>query len=239
MAKKVILVAGMIGVGKSTVVKAIEQNIEKIKRELSDEVTIFLEHLDPIWRKNFYDDREKYTKGFEFNALNGRVGRHADAKKLPGYVFFDRGILEGAMTFAYNSYKQGYFRKRNYDAYKDEICDSFDDLKRQEAQSWLESLYVNLYVKDTQILKDRTDRRAGAENLEKIPFEYLKIMNEVRYPAFMEKIVKIYEEDFAVPAPEVLHIDASVDMNLDTNYLSRTVAAIIGKIKESEKQKDS
>lgn len=231
MAELVVLVAGNMCAGKSTIIDYIEKRKKEIASELSLPVRTYPEFLDPICRKNFYRDRKKHTREFEFSALIGRKSRHEEAKVFDGVAFFDRGMIEGAETFAWNSYREGYFWKKHHKAYLSELYDNLDELDRTEVKKWLESFIVYAEVKDTKILKARNDKRAAEQGVEKVPFEYLETMNR-RYEYFMDNLKSIYSGKYAVSTPQLLKINTSVDTKQDPNYLQEIVDMIIKKAQE-------
>ncbi len=231
MAELVVLVAGNMCAGKSTVIDSIEENTEKISKELDLPVRTYSEFLDPVSRNNFYLDRKKHTRAMEFGTLIGRKSRHEDIKMFQGVAFVDRGMIEGAETFAWNSYREGFFWKKHYDDYLEELYDNLDELDRTEARTWLESLIVYQEVQETSKLKERNDKRAKELGVEQVPYEYLDTMNR-RYDYFMDNLKSIYGTKYAVPTPQLLKIDASIDMKQNPDFLQETVGLIIKKTKE-------
>ena len=222
---------GSMGSGKSTLIEYIKDHQKELEIILGQPIVTFSEYLDPIWRNNFYRDRKLHTQGFEFNALNGRIGRHFEAREFPGIAFFDRGMIEGAETFALNSYEEGFFRREHFQRYKDQLYNALDDLDRTVAQTWLESVVIYLEVEDTKVLKERCDRRADEQRLEKIPLEYLHRMNTVRYPQLVNHLPKIYREKYQVPTPRILKINASIDVRDCPQYLAETIDLVLTEIK--------
>lgn len=232
MAKLVILIAGNICAGKSTLINYLQSNniLFKDCLESNEELRTINEFIDPESLKLFYKDRKKYTSIFEFSCLSGRIVRHSVAEQHKGIVLFDRGIIEGCETFAKNSYLEGYFSYNDYQEYLLKMRTAFDNLSRIEddQKKWLEQLIIYLKVDDTNILLDRNKKRATEGEI--IPKEYFDKLRNT-YDNFFLNIDKIYSE-FGLKAPEVLTIDASIDMSKDKDYLKKCADIIVSKVNE-------
>lgn len=96
MAKLVILIAGNICAGKSTLINYLQENKDLFSNVLDndEELRTINEFIDPESLKLFYKDRRKYSSIFEFSCLSGRIVRHSVAEHHNGIVLFDRGIIE-------------------------------------------------------------------------------------------------------------------------------------------------
>lgn len=231
MADLVVIVAGNICSGKSTITKYIRDHQAELEEELGMPLKIYAEFLDQIARGNFYEfDDQCHTANFEFSSLFGRIVRHHQAKKFDGVAVFDRGLIEGAEIFAKNSYESGRLRRNDYDFFLNRLSNALDDLDRANHQQWLERLVIHLEVRDTDVLVERNKMRAEIEGTEIVDPTYLHTLNE-RYAEFMQNVGKIYP-NYGVPAPEVLTIDASVNTQENPRYLNETVNTIISRMKE-------
>lgn len=232
MAKLVVLVTGNICAGKTTLVDYLENNKEMFSKFLAQDESLLVikEFIDPESLKLFYQNRRKNTYIFEFSCLVGRIVRHQLAKEHKGIVIFDRGIIEGAETFAKNSFNEGYLSHQDYTSYLNKMKDSFDDLSRieNEQKQWLEQLVVYLDVGNTKVLSQRSKKRKTEG--EEIPLEYLERINNY-YNEYINNANKIYSS-FGLFAPKVVKINASIDMCGNLDYLKNNAKLIIDEIEE-------
>jgi len=232
MAKFVLLVAGNMCAGKTTLVNYLQEHSELFAKCLSGNETLrtIKEFIDPESLKLFYSNRKKYTHMFEHSCLIGRIVRHNVCQQHNGIVVFDRGIIEGAETFAKNSYLEGYLSYNDYQDYLQRVKASFDDLSRikEDQKTWLEQLIIYLKVDDVNILVERNKKRATEGEV--VPKEYFEKLNK-NYNDFFTNINSIYS-NFGVTSPTVLTIDASKDVQEDKNYLENVTNQIIEKVQE-------
>ena len=237
MARFVVLIEGNICAGKTTLVKYIQEHKELFQEfiEPGEEVRTIVEFIDHSWLKLFYKDRKKYSSWFEKSCLIGRIGRHFVAKDHKGLVFFDRGILGGALTFCKNSFDEGFLRHDQWGEYLQMLRSGLDDLDRSQQDQWLEQLIVYLQVKDIDTLTRRSKIRSTEGEV--IPADYLQRINGL-YEDFISNVNSIYR-DYGLKAPEILNIDASVEFLNEDAYLKYIVDSIIqrirGKIKNAGK----
>jgi deoxyadenosine/deoxycytidine kinase len=229
MAKFVVLIEGNICAGKTTLIRYIQEH-QELFQEFVDEgeqVKTIVEFIDHSWLKLFYQDRRKYSSWFEKSCLIGRIGRHFVAKDHKGLVFFDRGMLGGALTFCKNSFDEGYLRYDQWTEYLQMLRSGLDDLDRSEQDKWLEQLIVYLQVKDidTLVRRSRTRNTEG----EVVPAEYLARINDL-YEDFIRNVDRIYR-DYGLRPPEILNIDASVEFLNEEAYLKYIVDSIIQRIR--------
>ncbi len=230
MAKAVILIAGNICAGKTTLLEHLGRNRHLFAPFLSDGESIetIPEFIDEESRQLFYRNRKKGTFWFELNCLAGRIVRYAKAKEHKGIVVFDRGMIEGMFTFARNSLQAGYLSHTQFQLCRRVLLDALDELGRnpEEQQQWLERLIVYLRVKNVKTFYERYNKR---EN-ERLSLEYLQQINE-RYEDFMENIERYYKRCKVAP-PDVLMIDASADMQEQPDYLDDCMRRIVCKMSE-------
>ncbi len=237
MADLVVLVMGNICAGKTTFVDYVKEHKNLVLSEIGLNVNVFPEFLDPVWREEFYEDRKDNTYGFELDCLSSRVARHRRAKRKNGLYLFDRGMIEGGEVFAFNSYREGFLKRREFLEYEERLYDALDELDRTKGNvgKWLERLIVYLEVKDHNVLVDRNIKRAKEQDVEVVPAEYLKRIND-RYSHIIDNIKEVYDDKYAVPVPEVLRIDASLDMNGNGNYHYDCLDQMLKKIKEMQEK---
>lgn len=237
MAKFVTLIAGNICAGKTNKVQHIEKHQDQFQQFLNENesLKIIPEFIDPIARKVFYRNRQENSALFEYSCLSGRLARHLYARgdhfdADNNLYFFDRGIIEGAETFARNSYEENFMTKSQFTQYTDIIKMGLDSLGKNRQHLWLEQLIVYLEVKDEKILQERYQHRAAGTKEEPIPLDYFKRINE-KYHHFFENINTIYEK-YGVNPPQVLRLDASINGNHNGNYHQQTINQIIQKMQE-------
>lgn len=108
--KKYIVVAGNIGVGKSTLVQLLCQRLG------------WDPFYEPVTENPYLADfyQEMHTWGFHSQVffLAHRLHIQHNVIKHPGSVIQDRSIYEDAEIFAQNLYHQGYLSQRDYDTYR-------------------------------------------------------------------------------------------------------------------------
>ncbi len=108
--KKYIVVAGNIGVGKSTLVQLLCQRMG----------------WDPFYEPvtenpylgDFYQDMSTWSFHSQVFFLAHRMQIQQAIIRHPGHVIQDRSIYEDAEIFALNLYLQGYLSQRDYETYR-------------------------------------------------------------------------------------------------------------------------
>ncbi len=231
MAKLVILIAGNICAGKTTLLNYLKENSNVFSKFLQEdeELKTVKEFIDPDSLELFYKDRKRYTSIFEFSCLMGRIVRYSLAEQQKGIVIFDRGIIEGAETFVKNSYNEECLSNKDYEDYINKMQTLFDDLLRNSDQKkWLEQIIVYLRVSDPEILQERQKKRATKG--ETIPIEYLKDLNNC-YENYFANIKSVYEK-YGLNYPKVIEIDASKDIKENENHLQECANRIIEAVGE-------
>lgn len=107
--KKFIVVAGNIGVGKSSLVTL-----------LCDQLG-WQPFFEPVAENPYLADFYQDMRGWSFQSqvffLTHRLRIHHQVIQTPGPVMQDRSIYEDAEIFAHNLYLQGYFQPRDYETY--------------------------------------------------------------------------------------------------------------------------
>jgi deoxyadenosine/deoxycytidine kinase len=107
--KKYIVVAGNIGVGKSTLVQLLCQRLG------------WQPYYEPVaqnpYLADFYQDMAAWSFQSQIFFLSHRLRIHLDLIHYSGSVMQDRSVYEDAEVFAQNLHLQGYFNQRDYDTY--------------------------------------------------------------------------------------------------------------------------
>jgi deoxyadenosine/deoxycytidine kinase len=107
--KKYIVVAGNIGVGKSTLVELLCQRLG------------WQPFYEPVaqnpYLADFYQDMAAWSFQSQVFFLSHRLHIHLDLIRASGSVMQDRSIYEDAEVFAQNLHLQGYLNQRDYDTY--------------------------------------------------------------------------------------------------------------------------
>lgn len=109
--EKFIAVAGNIGVGKSTLVE-----------QLSDEMgwTPFFEPVtENPYLADFYDDMQTWGFHSQVYFLMRRLRIHRQLMRMNGSVIQDRSVYEDAEIFAHNLYLQDAISERDYSTYRE------------------------------------------------------------------------------------------------------------------------
>lgn len=232
MARGVVLFAGPPCAGKTTILnRAAEEDVKaEIEKELGAKLDIHSEFLDPAWRKLFYGKhRERYAGGFEISNLIGRIGRYNLADEHEGFVWIDRGAIEGLEAFAMKTNQDGYMDDVQFGLFCQLLTHEFDRLGRYRAQGWLESLVVNIQADNETLLARNEKRSAEHPDIELIPPAYLCQINK-RYAWMANHLEEIYKKH-KVPVPERLDIPTE-DMNDGTGFLDKTIEKVLRKMKD-------
>ena len=225
MAKKIIIIAGNIGSGKSTLIRYISQK---------SSYECVYEFIDHSWRDLFYSNRKKYTGPFEMSCLMGRKARYLTAKGKNNIVFFDRSLLEGREIFVKNSFEEGFLSFEELEEYDKRLKKTLDDLGRtkDDAGNWMEALIVYLKA-DPRVCYERQKKRMnkpGESGGEIIPLEYFQRIHE-RYEKFVNNLDQIYKKWGLPGKPKLLTINASSHIPDNTTYLDKVYQKILDEIR--------
>lgn len=109
--KKFVVVAGNIGVGKSTLV-------EMLCLELGWEPFYEPEAENP-YLSDFYEDMNTWSFHSQVFFLARRLQAHHQLVEHPSSVIQDRSVYEDAEVFACNLHRQGHMSDRDYRTYTD------------------------------------------------------------------------------------------------------------------------
>ena len=105
-----VIIAGNIGVGKSTVTKMLAKRLGW---------QLYLEPVvDNPFLEDFYDDMERWAFHSQVMFLSQRLVQHIEIGNANTNVLQDRSIYEDADIFAHNLYDMGLFNEREYGAYQ-------------------------------------------------------------------------------------------------------------------------
>lgn len=110
MAKRLILVAGNIGVGKTSIT-------EKLGERLSWKTT-YESVADNPFLPDFYANMEKWSFHLQIFFLGHRAGQHHKAYGYNGSAILDRSIYEDFYIFTRALRQLGNMSERDYEAYK-------------------------------------------------------------------------------------------------------------------------
>ena len=109
--KKFIVVAGNIGVGKSTLVELLADRLD------------WQPFYEPVGENPYLADFYQDMKAFSFQSqvffLTRRLHAHRQLIDHPTSAIQDRSVYEDAEIFAYNLFLQGNMAQRDYETYKD------------------------------------------------------------------------------------------------------------------------
>ncbi|GAB4530035.1 MAG: deoxynucleoside kinase [Anaerolineales bacterium] len=107
--KKFIVIAGNIGVGKSTLVNLLSETLGW--------EPFYEPEADNPYLPDFYRDMTTWAFHSQIFFLTRRLQAHRQITLRAGYVVQDRSVYEDAEIFAYNLYAQGVMSARDYGAY--------------------------------------------------------------------------------------------------------------------------
>jgi deoxyadenosine/deoxycytidine kinase len=108
--KKFVIVAGNIGVGKSTLVSLLSQRLGWQP---------FYEPVaDNPYLADFYSDMPRWSFQSQVFFLANRLRLHNELLSHPASVVQDRSVYEDAEIFARNLYNQGFLSERDFNTYR-------------------------------------------------------------------------------------------------------------------------
>ena len=107
--KRYIIVAGNIGVGKSSLVGLL---CHKLGWQ-----PFFEPEAENPYLSDFYQDMHSWGFHSQIFFLSHRLELHQNLLTFPGSIILDRSIYEDAEIFAHNLYLQGHLSARDYETY--------------------------------------------------------------------------------------------------------------------------
>jgi deoxyadenosine/deoxycytidine kinase len=155
--KKFVVVAGNIGVGKSTLVGLLSEYLG------------WLGYLEPVMENpylaDFYQDMQRWGFHSQIHFLTHRFQMHRDVAKISGSCILDRSIYEDAEIFARNLFQNGSLSHREFDTYYALFNTFVDLLSPPDLIIYLRASVDTLQKRIQQ--RDRSYERS-------IPVEYLQ-----------------------------------------------------------------
>jgi len=109
MTKRLILLAGNIGVGKTSLTERIGERLGY--------VTAYESVADNPYLPDFYQDMQAWSFHLQIYFLGHRADQHIYLSELPESAILDRSIYEDAHIFARALHHLGNFSDRDYQAY--------------------------------------------------------------------------------------------------------------------------
>jgi deoxyadenosine/deoxycytidine kinase len=195
--KKFIVVAGNIGVGKSTLVSLLCQRLG------------WQPFFEPVaenpYLADFYNDMPAWSFHSQIFFLTHRLRIHQQLIHFPGPVIQDRSIYEDAEIFANNLFLQGYLSERDYTTYH---------LLYQTLTEFLPPPDLVIYLRASVSTLQRRITSRGRE--------YERTIN----PTYLERLNGLYENWISgftlcpvltVPADELDYVAHSRHLDLVTN----------------------
>ena len=160
--RKFVVVAGNIGVGKSTLVGL-----------LSDYLG-WQGFLEPVienpYLPDFYQNMPRWGFHSQVHFLTYRYRLHREVTKYTGSALLDRSIYEDAEIFAKNLYKSGQLTKREFDTYYAMFMNYTETISPPDLIIYLRASVETLQCRINQ--RDRSYERA-------IPDEYLSQLSDL------------------------------------------------------------
>lgn len=166
--EKFIAVAGNIGVGKSTLVKMLSEELG------------WMPFYEPVtenpYLADFYEDMQSWAFHSQVYFLMRRLRIHRELLNQPGSVIQDRSVYEDAEIFAYNLFLQNSISNRDYETYQELYQVLVEFLPPPDLVIYLRASVPTLV--DRIAMRDRDYERT-------IPTEYLEDLN-VLYENWVE-----------------------------------------------------
>src|SRR3989337_1273064 len=110
MAKRLIVVAGNIGAGKTSLTERLGERL--------DLLTAFESVTDNPYLADFYKDMRAWSFHLQIFFLGHRAEQYLEMARLPQSAILDRSIYEDAYIFARALYHLGNLNERDYYSYR-------------------------------------------------------------------------------------------------------------------------
>lgn len=162
MLKKYIVVAGNIGVGKSSLVEFLCQNYGLKPFFEPNDINPYLD--------DFYKDMPRFAFHSQIHFLSHKFRIHQELSKSKDPVVQDRSIYEDAEIFATNLYKQGTLSKRDFGTYYEFY---------QTILKSLEPPDLMIYLKCSLRTMQKRIKIRGRKSEQAIPTDYLRRLNKL------------------------------------------------------------
>ncbi|HNB53614.1 MAG TPA: deoxynucleoside kinase [Anaerolineales bacterium] len=160
MTKRLILVAGNIGAGKTSITQRLGEKLTW--------VTGYESVADNPYLPDFYADMRAWSFHLQIFFLGHRAEQHLDMALNPQSAIIDRSIYEDYYIFARALHQMGNVNERDYDAYRRLYTLIVNSLPRPDLLIYLKA--------PVPILLERIHRRA--RNIETgITAEYLSLLD--------------------------------------------------------------
>lgn len=184
--KKFVAVAGNIGVGKSTLVKMLCDQMQ----------------WDPFYEPvnqnpylaDFYANMSAWAFHSQVFFLSHRLRSHFNLAGHPNSVIQDRSVYEDAEIFATNLYKQGNISDRDYQTYRELYETAIQFLPPPDLVIYLRA--------SVETLQNRISQR-GRDYERKISYDYLQNLNDL-YESWIENFTLC--PVLAVPADDLDYV---------------------------------
>jgi deoxyadenosine/deoxycytidine kinase len=160
--KRYIIVAGNIGVGKSSLVELLCQKLGW--------QPFFEPEAENPYLSDFYKNMQSWGFHSQIFFLAHRLELHQNLVTFPGSIILDRSIYEDAEIFAQNLYLQGHLSSRDYQTYR---------TLYQSVVRLLPPPDLVIYLRATvETLRERISRR-GRDYEASIDPDYLARLNQL------------------------------------------------------------
>ena len=160
--EKFVAVAGNIGVGKTTLVKKLCDNL--------DWTPFFEPEKENPYLPDFYKDMQTWAFHSQVFFLTRRLRAHKNLCVHPGFVIQDRSVYEDAEIFAHNLYRQKQIGERDYQTYQELY---------QALVEFLPPPDLVLYIKASVPTLQQRIRQRGRDYEGEIDPNYLTQLNQL------------------------------------------------------------
>lgn len=164
---KMYIVEGNIGVGKSTFLKEIADQIPELETIQEPVETWNNQAYGQSLLSEFYNDTPRWAYTLETLALICRVREHVkESKNKYPYRLMERSIYSGHYCFAQNDFANKYLTKMEWSLYQDWV----DYMIKQQCSPPLGFIYLKA---DPKVCFERT-RLRGRESEKNLTLEYIE-----------------------------------------------------------------